>query len=516
MISAVLITGLFVTFGGAAIAPFWGIPVFPDTMTGDVVRDTVKAGDVDDLYSKFHRIQDFKDRKYVLYISPGTYQIRTSSVNSALIVDSGAVNVVIRGLTGNPLDVRFRGIGFDTRDEDSCKHLFGFRDCSKITLAHVTFEDAGFNGISVSPTWEQRNLCIYNVHFYNIGERAIKVSGGALDTERAFEGEVKYCYFACDTVHPAGYYMNGDYIAAIDCMGLGTWVFRNNVFESIRGTTGGGRAAIFIWNHSSNVIVENNIIVNCDRSIAFGNPQNATSFHVNDGIIRNNFVVAGVGRTMEICDANRVKIYNNTIYTSRISGQPYTDAIYLENSASVEIKNNIMTGNVSVNSGGFPDTSHNIHNTAVSWFSDVSTGNLHLTSQAEAVRDAGLVFPEATEDIDGCLRDEHPDIGADEFGADGCGYSSINHRVPHAYQSTIFDFAIHPNPFNAHAVIHFTGKTGKAAIRIYDLKGSLVMVFPETAAETAIVDCSRLPAGLFIITAVMGTRVSSKKMCLIK
>jgi hypothetical protein len=87
---------------------------------------------------------------------------------------------------------------------------------------------------------------------------------------------------------------------AIDMMALEDWTFSENVFRNVKGRNGGGRAAIFIWVRSRQVVVERNLIENCDRGVAFGNPGKSTAsvagerlVYVSDGIIRNNFIVGG-------------------------------------------------------------------------------------------------------------------------------------------------------------------------------------------------------------------------------
>ena len=76
-----------------------------------------------------------------------------------------------------------------------------------------------------------------------------------------------------------------------------TFTPSDNVFQNIKGRRGGGRAAIFIWVRSRRVVVERNLIVNCDRGVAFGNPGRSTAdidgqqpVYVSDGVIHNNFI----------------------------------------------------------------------------------------------------------------------------------------------------------------------------------------------------------------------------------
>ena len=83
------------------------------------------------------------------------------------------------------------------------------------------------------------------------------------------------------------------------------------VFRNIKGRNGGGRAAIFIWVRSRRVVVERNLIIDCDRGVAFGNPGQSTAnsagerlAYVSDSIIRNNFIVGGADCGIELWHAD--------------------------------------------------------------------------------------------------------------------------------------------------------------------------------------------------------------------
>ncbi len=100
-------------------------------------------------------------------------------------------------------------------------------------------------------------------------------------------------------------------------MYLDGWKIQDNFFKNIRGMNGAGRAAIFIWNTVNGCIVERNTIVNCDRGIAFGNPDimNNNSKNVKNSIIRNNFISSDkYDAAIEISGVEKIKILNNSIY----------------------------------------------------------------------------------------------------------------------------------------------------------------------------------------------------------
>ena len=122
-------------------------------------------------------------------------------------------------------------------------------------------------------------------------------------------------------VPPADWLFGGDYIAAIDMMALEDWTFSENVFRNIRGRNGGGRAAIFIWVRSRRVVVERNLIVDCDRGVAFGNPGQSTAnragerrTYVSEGVIRNNFIAGGTDCGIELWYVDRIRDSSKTIW----------------------------------------------------------------------------------------------------------------------------------------------------------------------------------------------------------
>ena len=193
--------------------------------------------------------------------------------------------------------------------------------CEGVTIADLTFTDCRSYGIKVEAENGPKDIHIYNCRFRDIGVRAIKGSAGQDPNVHAVKGSVRYCRFENTKVPPADWLYGGDYIAAIDMMALEDWTFSDNVFRNVKGRNGGGRAAIFIWVRSRGVTVERNLIVNCDRGMAFGNPGQSTAnragerlVYVRDGIIRNNFIVGGPDCGIELWYADRIKVYNNSIW----------------------------------------------------------------------------------------------------------------------------------------------------------------------------------------------------------
>jgi len=197
-------------------------------------------------------------------------------------------------------------------------------------------------------------------------------------------------------------------------MYLNHWTFADNVFKNIKGANGGGRGAIFVWNQSRNVLVERNLFLNCDRSIAFGNPSEPTNYvqgtlHNYDGIIRNNAIVGGADKGIELVWLDNVKVYNNTVYCPN----PQRRAIhYFQRINRLHLANNLVRGRME--GEGDVILENNVVGLLDDYFVDPEKGDLHLTEAATLALGKGIALPLVQDDIDGEERGEHPDVGADE------------------------------------------------------------------------------------------------------
>jgi hypothetical protein len=188
------------------------------------------------------------------------------------------------------------------------------------------------------------------------------------------------------------------------------------VFWNIKGRNGGGRAAIFIWVRSRQVVVEQNLIVNCDRGVAFGNPGKSTAniageplVYVSKDIIRNNFIVGGPDCGIELWYADRIKVLNNTIW--RPEQNWYRGIRIGTGTSNTEIVNNLVHGAIQ-SEGGEAQVHHNLAGRLEGYFEDPNSGNLTLTSAATGAFGRGVPVSEVTEDVRGQPRAGNPDLGA--------------------------------------------------------------------------------------------------------
>jgi hypothetical protein len=322
-------------------------------------------------------------------------------------------NVAIRGASGDPAKVVLSGKGWDSGSGDDLLHI---SHCEGVTLADLTFTDCRSYGVKVEAENGPKDVHVYNCRFRDIGVRAIKGSAGQDPNVLAVKGSVRYCSFENTKVPPADWLFGGDYIAAIDMMALEDWTFSDNVFRNVRGRNGGGRAAIFIWVRSRRVVVERNLIVNCDRGIAFGNPGQSTAnlagerlVYVADGVIRNNFVAGGADCGIELWYADRIKVLNNSIWRP---ARNWSRGIRIgTGTSSTQVVNNLVHGEIRLE-GGEAQLSHNHAGRLDGYFADPAAGQLELTAAAKDAIGQGIALPEVTDDIRGRPRAVRPDLGA--------------------------------------------------------------------------------------------------------
>lgn len=341
-----------------------------------------------------------------IMLADGVYDV--SGVEPLRIRANG---VALFGESRDPTKAVLKGQGFTSGnvDEEMVKV-----EASNITLAYLTMRDVRANGLKIQ-TGANDNLLVHNVHFIDICERAIK----GPDAPVSKGGIVRYCLFEqktpITTLIP-NLRFDGDYIAGMDMMKIEGWRIHDNTFRNIRGRTGGGRAAIFLWNGCKNVTVERNLIIGCDRAVAMGNPSSANSDMVG-GIIRNNFIVAGSDISIEICNSTQTTISHNTIWSANPAFNR-TLSFYNGGSGNL-LRNNLVMGRLNVQGGVIPDSAANLlvpSGTNVSaWFKDPAGGDLHLTPAATGAIDKGREVGTVPDDFDARLRDGKPDIGADEF-----------------------------------------------------------------------------------------------------
>ena len=323
-------------------------------------------------------------------------------------------NIVLRSAGGDPARVTLTGQGWASKGQtDDILHI---ARCEEITIADLTFADARSYGIKVEAENAPREIHIYNCRFRDLGVRAIKGSAGKDPAIRAVKGSVRYCQFENTKVPPADWLFRGDYIAAIDMMALEGWIFSDNAFRHIKGRNGGGRAAIFVWVRSKHILVERNLIVDCDRGIAFGNPGQSTAsnagerlVHVADGFIRNNFIAGGADCGIELWHADGTKVFHNTIWRPE---RNWARGIRIGTGTDrADIANNLVHGEIRLE-GGKAELRQNVTGRLEGYFVDPAVGNLTLTPFATRAIGQADLLGEVADDIRRRPRSARTDPGA--------------------------------------------------------------------------------------------------------
>lgn len=354
-------------------------------------------------------------RKAVAAAEPGTTILLADGtyVLEELLIRQDRLS--LRGESGDRDKVILDGGGKFTK-------VIRVRGAKDLLIADLTIRNCKQYGIFVLGDSDVQRLRVYNVKFHNIWVRGLKGTHAARVNDssrkllppetvrqiRPAGGEVRYCLFVNDRVKPYDDSFGGNYVSGIDMMHLKDWVIADNVFVGIRGKTGGARGAIFIWYDSENVIAERNVFVNCDNAICYGNPHGGP-VHMTGGIIRNNFIVGGKRRGLEIVRTRDTMIYHNTVVARSVDDLAVH--VFL-NVGGGQFFNNLVRGRVRL--ADEVKRGDNVVGELDGYFVGPEIGDLHLTRKALDALAPGRPLKDVSEDFDRQKRNSPPDVGADE------------------------------------------------------------------------------------------------------
>ncbi len=462
-------------------------------------------------------IIDAQDGQTIL-VADGTYEMKPY-----VPLNINAPNVTVRGASDDATKAIIRGNGF----KDSLKiDLFRIYSHSTV-LAYITIEDVRSYGMMLR-TGNNDNMLLHGCRFIDCNKRCLKapgyVTGPTEPVPESHNGIIRYCLFEQKTpisLDIPNLDLPGDvgnYVAGMDMMRLEGWQIHHNVFLNFKGITGGGRAAIFMWGGAQggcrNIIIEDNVFVGNDRSIALGNPSGI--FDAESIVVRNNFINAGFDYGLELCFCKDVKVYNNTFYTSN----PTRRMVHAYQIMTGNIlKNNIIVGPFVCEIGTLPDTTGNIsvQSNISSWFEDPVNGDFHLKATATQAINTGVALPEVLDDFDNLPRDASPDMGADEYGNETTQVAEL----PQGSRDQMV-LQAYPNPFNASTRIEFSNQaqTIRGNIQIMDMVGRVVdhMTIPGSRSAVAVIEwnAQTRPSGIYIIKMHTENRVFTKHIVLIR
>lgn len=321
---------------------------------------------------------------------------------------------------------------------------------SNVTIADLTIKRAGTHPIHVVSTdgGDTLNTLIYNVHIIDPGQQAIKINPHAGKVNFTDDGEV-----ACSTLEltAAGrdkvFEINGScYTGGVDGHYSRGWKIRDNTITGFWCRQGLSEHGVHFWTGSRDTLVERNTFIDNARGIGFGlvesnngrtysdNPCPDATGHVGhyDGLIRNNFIFAGLGDLfastagadggIALAQACGAQVVHNTIAFTQ---SPFAAIEWRFSNTDAKLINNLTTHNL-MDRGGTAQLTGNLGTQPLSLFVDGSNGDLHLASSAEAAIDQGVSVASGLcgADVDGQARPmgSAGDIGADEFnGGSGSG-----------------------------------------------------------------------------------------------
>ena len=350
------------------------------------------------------------DDEIIIY--PGVYNV----TNSLYMIN--CPGLILRGSTGDPNDVILRGPGMNNAGGNTYEGVqFVSAD---MTLADLTVEEFFHHGVHYQASGD--GCVVDNVIVRNCGEQYIKGTK-FIDDVIIRNTQMIQTKTRLDDLLP--YRPNG-YTGGIDLHGARNFHIVDTIAIDIFAEDGYGDAGIFLWNETSNGIIERNVVIGCNKGIALGNPSNSLNvIHARDVIVRNNFVARGPSVGVELCFVQDISFYNNTVYGA--DGNYFRAVQLLDDynevyfpMTGVELAYNIIRGQIRdiTRTQPYTLTGNIVGTTATAnWFVAASAGDLHLTALATPAIDSAVTLIDVPEDIDGQARPigSAPDVGADEF-----------------------------------------------------------------------------------------------------
>ncbi|MCA9984063.1 MAG: hypothetical protein KDE59_07205, partial [Anaerolineales bacterium] len=344
----------------------------------------------------------------IIQVADGTY-----ALNDTLYIN--APHVTITSLSGHRESVIIEGDAMSATANIGNVIRVAAAD---VQISNLTLQKSRWHLIQVAGEDDADNFVARNIIFRDAYEQMLKVTYNAGNPDvGADNGLVEDSLFEYTAGIGPQYYIGG-----IDAHQAHDWIVRNNTFRDIASPSESvAEHAIHFWSNSVGTIVENNIIINCDRGIGYG----LTAGRGHDGgIIRNNMIYhsdngdpfADTG--IALWYSPDTLVFNNTIYLAH--NYPWAIEYRFPETTNVAIRNNLANKAIMARDGASGTVNNNVTAADSSWFVNLAQGNLHLVTMAAtqiSVIDQGVFLAEVPTDIDGNARPQGSayDIGADEL-----------------------------------------------------------------------------------------------------
>jgi len=318
-------------------------------------------------------------------------------------------DITVRSLSGNRDSVVIQGLGYYVGTSE------GFMIAAdRITIADLTMYGMRRHAIAMKPGFDADGILdktyVYNMNIYNTGTQHVK---------GADSGENREAVVACSTIGYTPGAVVGSYIGAIGIFEGSDVVVRDNYVYNIYGDGSGcdvsapqdaciydSVPAIYMRD-SRDSIIERNTVIDSWRGISLGIHNGHTR-----GIVRNNFVYrdrpGDHGISIELSTDTIVE--HNTVI---VDG--YWAPIEVRAGSGHVFRNNLTTLPIQLRNGTFNNSVEGNGNIEYATINDfIAPGDPHLRADSIAIG-GGVVPSEVTYDIDGQIRVNRWDVGADQY-----------------------------------------------------------------------------------------------------
>jgi hypothetical protein len=344
----------------------------------------------------------------ILEIADGTY-----TLNDTLQIKAPGITLI--GASRDRSKVTIRGDAMSpTAQVGNVIRVAG----KNFTLQHLTIARSRWHLIQIVGEEDADNAVIRDCVLRDAYEQMVKITLDINDRRvSADNGLIENCLFEYTAGIGPQYYIGG-----VDGHGAKNWVIRGNTFRDIKSPTStAAEHAVHFWTDSADIIVEDNLIIDCDRGIGFGLLDPASNRGALRGIIRNNMIYSSAARKGPAADAGIIlestpgtEVYNNTVMLE--NGYPNAIEYRWSTTTGVKIYNNLTNAQIRQRDGASAQLASNITNATAASFVNLAAGDLHLASGSPAI-DAGTNIPSVARDFDGQPRPQGGayDVGADEY-----------------------------------------------------------------------------------------------------